>query len=85
MSVKRIDNSKLTGVFFSGGTLYKLRFLLFLILIVSFVTFAADNISWPCFHELKRDNLATETGLMQAWQASEQQSWAVPYAGARRQ
>ena len=47
--------------------MYKLRFLLFFILIVSVVPFAADNKNWPCFHGPKRDNLATETGLMQAW------------------
>ena len=142
VSVKRSDNSKLTGGFFNGKALYKLRFLLFFILIVTVVSFATDNMSWPCFHGPKRDNLAAETGLMQAWpqdgpellwtasgighgystvsiagdriytagmidkqtyvmaldlsgkqlwqklngqswQASKQQSWAVPYAGAR--
>jgi outer membrane protein assembly factor BamB len=120
----------------------KLRFSFFLILLVSAVAFAAENINWPCFHGPKRDNLSPETGLMQAWpqegpellwtasgighgystvsiagdhiytagmiekqtyvtaldlsgkqlwqklngqswQASERQSWAVPYAGAR--
>ena len=122
--------------------MHKIKFLLFLILIASIVTFAADNMSWPCFHGPKRDNLSAETGLMQAWpqdgpellwtasgighgystvsitgdriytsgmidkqtyvtaldlsgkqlwrkpngqswQASERQSWAVPYSGAR--
>jgi outer membrane protein assembly factor BamB len=41
--------------------------LLFFILIVSVMPFAADNISWPCFHGPKRDNLSTETGLMKGW------------------
>ena len=45
----------------------KLKFLLFFILIVSVLPFAADNMNWPCFHGPKRDNLATETRLMQAW------------------
>ena len=47
--------------------MHTLRFLLFLILIVSVVPFAANNMDWPCFHGPKRDNLSTETGLMQAW------------------
>jgi outer membrane protein assembly factor BamB len=131
MNVKRSDNTKITGVF-----------LLFLILMVSVIPFATDNMSWPCFHGPNRDNLSVETGLIQAWpedgpellwtasnighgysavsiaggriftagmidkqtfvialdmsgkklwqklngqswQATERQSWAVPYAGAR--
>lgn len=118
------------------------RFLLLLILNVSTAALAGDNINWPCFHGPQRDNLSTETGLMQrwpedgpkllwtasgighgyssvaiaggriytagmidkqtyvtamdssgkklwqklngqSWQASEQQTWAVPYAGSR--
>ena len=47
--------------------MYNSRFLLFFILIVSVFTFAADNMDWPCFHGPKRDNMVTETGLMQAW------------------
>jgi outer membrane protein assembly factor BamB len=47
----------------------KTRFILFLIFIVllSFMPIAADNVSWPCFHGPKRDNLSTETGLLRAW------------------
>ena len=45
----------------------KLRFVLILFLIVSVVPFSADNNNWPCFHGPKRDNLSTETGLLQAW------------------
>jgi outer membrane protein assembly factor BamB len=28
---------------------------------------AGDKMAWPCFHGPQRDNLATETGLMQVW------------------
>ena len=45
----------------------KSRFSLFLILMVSVIPFAADNMSWPCFHGPNRDNLSPETGLLQAW------------------
>jgi len=47
--------------------MYRSRFLLILFLMVSFVSFAADNNSWPCFHGPKRDNLSTETGLLKEW------------------
>ncbi len=45
----------------------KSRFLLFLILIVTVISFAADGGDWPCFHGPKRNNLSAETGLLQAW------------------
>ncbi|MCJ7582606.1 MAG: PQQ-binding-like beta-propeller repeat protein, partial [Candidatus Aminicenantes bacterium] len=45
----------------------KLKYFLFLILIVSIVPFSADNNSWPCFHGPNRDNLSPETGLLQEW------------------
>jgi outer membrane protein assembly factor BamB len=38
-----------------------------IILIVSVFVLAADNIDWPCFHGPNRNNLSSETGLMQAW------------------
>jgi len=52
-----------------GGFVIKIRFLFFLIFIMTavFIPFAADNNSWPCFHGPKRDNLSTETGLLKAW------------------
>ena len=45
----------------------RLRFLFLIILIVSVVVSAADNNSWPCFHGPMRNNLSTETGLLQGW------------------
>ncbi|MFC2156545.1 PQQ-binding-like beta-propeller repeat protein [Acidobacteriota bacterium] len=48
----------------------RFRFLLLFILIVSVVTSAAENNSWPCFHGPKRNNLSIETGLLQAWPES---------------
>ena len=118
------------------------RYLFLLIISVSAVAFAGENMNWPCFHGPRRDNLSAETGLLQAWpkdgpellwtasgighgystvsiaagriytagmidkqtyvtaldlngrqvwqklngqswQASERQTWAVPYAGSR--
>ncbi len=118
------------------------RFIFLLIINIPATILAGDNLSWPCFHGPKRDNISTETGLMQewpedgpkliwtasdighgyssvaikgdriytagmidkqtyvtamdlsgeklwqklngrSWQASEQQTWAVPYAGSR--
>ena len=122
--------------------MYYRKYLLVLILSVSTAAFAGDDVNWPCFHGPRRDNLSTETGLLQrwpqegpellwtatgighgystvsitggriytagmidkqtyvtaldldgrqlwqklngqSWQASEQQTWAVPYAGSR--
>ncbi len=122
--------------------MYYQRFLLFLILNLTFVASAADGTDWPCFHGPQRNNLSSDTGLLQtwpengpellwtnsdighgyssvaiadnriftagmidkqtyvtaldlagkklwqclngqSWQASEQQTWAVPYAGSR--
>ncbi len=50
-----------------GGPMVKSIFCFFFILAVAAVTSAADDTNWPCFHGPKRDNLSTETGLMQAW------------------
>ena len=122
--------------------MYYRKYMLVLILNISAAAFAGDNVNWPCFHGLRRDNLSTETGLLkvwpqdgpellwtatgighgystvsiaggriytagmidkqtyvtamdmdgkqtwqklngQSWQASEQQTWAVPYSGSR--
>jgi outer membrane protein assembly factor BamB len=124
------------------GSMYHHSFLLLLVLNSSITVLAGDKISWPCFHGPQRNNLAADTGLMQAWpqdgpellwtascighgyssvtivgeriftagmidkqtyvtalslngkqlwqrlngkswEASERQSWAVPYAGSR--
>ena len=50
-----------------GGTMHKLKLLLLLIPIVSVVPFSAENNSWPNYHGPNRDNLSTETGLLQTW------------------
>ena len=47
--------------------MYRHSFLLLLVLNLSVTVLAGDKIIWPCFHGPQRDNLATETGLMQAW------------------
>jgi len=47
--------------------MHKLKLLPLLILIVSVVPFSAENSSWPNFHGPNRDNLSTETGLLQTW------------------
>ena len=118
-----------------------LRIFLISILCVT-ATYAENDLTWPCFHGPQRNNISTETGLMQqwpdegpellwtnseighgystvsiakdkiftagmidkqtyvsalsmegkliwqklngqSWEASEQQTWAVPYAGSR--
>ena len=52
------------------GIMYRLRFSLLLISIVSLVASAADYKSWPCFHGPERNNMSTETGLLGAWPQS---------------
>ena len=47
--------------------MYHLKFLLLLILNVPVAGLAGENTVWPCFHGPRRDNLSTDTGLMQAW------------------
>jgi len=47
--------------------MYYRRFLLLLILNVSAAALAGENMNWPCFHGPRRDNLSTETGLLQVW------------------
>jgi len=50
-----------------GESMCYLRFLLLLILNIPVVALAGDNTAWPCFHGPRRDNLSTDTGLMQTW------------------
>ncbi|MDH4239482.1 MAG: PQQ-like beta-propeller repeat protein [Phycisphaerae bacterium] len=58
------------------------NFLLLLVLNISVTVLAGDKIIWPCFHGPRRDNLATETGLMQAWpQAGPELLWTVSDIG----
>jgi len=47
--------------------MFHLRILLLLILNMPAVVLAADEASWPCFHGPRRDNLATDKGLLQTW------------------
>lgn len=120
----------------------RIRFLLLFVLSLPVIALAGDKMAWPCFHGPQRNNLSTDTGLMQtwpqdgpkllwtnsdighgyssvaiaqdrifttgmidkqtyvtaldmtgrelwqslngqSWQASERQTWAVPYAGSR--
>jgi outer membrane protein assembly factor BamB len=44
-----------------------LKFLLLLILNVPVAALAGENMAWLCFHGPRRDNLSTDTGLMQTW------------------
>jgi outer membrane protein assembly factor BamB len=46
---------------------FYLRFLLVFILNSPVIALAGDNAEWPCFHGPRRDNLSTETGLLQTW------------------
>ncbi len=47
--------------------MYKLIFFLLFVLNISTVTYAVGNTSWPSYHGPQRDNLSTDTGLMQTW------------------
>ncbi|MFC1738589.1 hypothetical protein ACFL1G_06035 [Planctomycetota bacterium] len=47
--------------------MYSVRYFLLLILNVSTAALAGDNITWPCFHGPRRDNLSTDTMLLQSW------------------
>jgi outer membrane protein assembly factor BamB len=47
--------------------MYTLRYFLLLILNVSMAALAGDNLTWPCFHGPRRDNLSADTGLLQSW------------------
>ena len=60
----------------------KLRIFLLLILNVSVAAAAGQNASWPCFHGPKRDNLSTETGLLQTWpEDGPELLWTAPGIG----
>jgi outer membrane protein assembly factor BamB len=45
----------------------RVRFLLLFVLSISVVALAGDKADWPCFHGIQRDNLSTDTGLLQEW------------------
>ena len=45
----------------------RLKILFVLLLNMPAVSLPADGIAWPCFHGARRDNIAADTGLMQAW------------------
>jgi outer membrane protein assembly factor BamB len=47
--------------------MYHHSFLLLLVLNLSVTVLAGDKAVWPCFHGPQRNNLSTDTGLMQAW------------------
>ena len=47
--------------------MYHHSFLLLLVLNLSVTALAGDKNFWPCFHGPQRNNLAADTGLMQAW------------------
>ena len=47
--------------------MFRPRFLFILILSMSFAVFAEDRSVWPFFHGPQRNNLSTETGLIQSW------------------
>lgn len=62
--------------------MFGLRFLLLFVLNLSVAALAGDKITWPCFHGPQRDNLATDTGLMQAWpQDGPELLWTVSGIG----
>lgn len=59
-----------------------LRILLLLILIMPAAVLVADGATWPSFHGPRRDNLAPDTGLMQAWpQAGPELLWTASGIG----
>ncbi|MBL7185477.1 MAG: PQQ-binding-like beta-propeller repeat protein [Phycisphaerae bacterium] len=47
--------------------MFHFRILLLLILNMPVAVLAADGATWPCFHGPRRDNLATDKGLLQTW------------------
>lgn len=59
--------SEFVCMFHKGAFLCRLRILILLFVNVPIATLAAADATWPCFHGPRRDNLATETGLMQSW------------------
>ncbi|UCF14006.1 MAG: PQQ-like beta-propeller repeat protein [Phycisphaerales bacterium] len=60
----------------------RLRILFVLLPYMPAVSLSADGTSWPCFHGPRRDNIATETGLMQSWpQAGPELLWTASGIG----
>ena len=58
------------------------RILLLLILNMPAAVLAADGATWPCFHGPRRDNIAIDTGLLQAWpQAGPELLWTASDIG----
>jgi len=47
--------------------MYSLRFFILCIVCLPVVAPAGDNVSWPCFHGPRRDNLSADSGLIQSW------------------
>jgi hypothetical protein len=47
--------------------MYNLKILTLLVLGAPVIASAGEKADWPCYHGPKRNNLATDTGLMQAW------------------
>ncbi len=47
--------------------MYYLRILLLLVLNISVTALAGDKSVWPYYHGPQRNNLSTDTGLMQTW------------------
>ncbi|MFC2161243.1 PQQ-binding-like beta-propeller repeat protein [Acidobacteriota bacterium] len=45
----------------------KIKFIIIILLIVSVMPFSTEKNSWPCFHGPNRDNISSETGLLQLW------------------
>ena len=59
-----------------------LRILILLILNMPAVVLAVDVATWPCFHGPRRDNIAIDTELMQAWpQAGPELLWTASGIG----
>jgi outer membrane protein assembly factor BamB len=47
--------------------MYRIKFLFLFIFSVPVVAFANDKTDWPCFHGSDRNNLSSDTGLLQEW------------------
>ena len=62
--------------------MFNLRILLLLILNIPVAVLATDGATWPCFHGPRRDNLATDKGLLQTWpQEGPKLLWAASGIG----
>ena len=49
------------------ASVYEVTFLLLVVLGVPVGTLGGNEMTWPCFHGPRRDNLATDKGLLQTW------------------